>query len=155
MKKKKLLKFIIIFIIVLIIILNIKIQNNLVMVFGYSKLKVISGSMEPTIKVGDLILIKQYDNYEIGDIITFKEENGFITHRIIDKNNEGYVTKGDFNNKEDDNIVSSNNIIGKVVHIFPTIGHKLKKLDNPLILLFIFLIGTTIVILIPNKKNKL
>ena len=38
--------------------------------------------MEPTLKIGDYILIHKTDNYKVGDIITYKEGNSYITHRI-------------------------------------------------------------------------
>ena len=58
-------------------------------IFGYSILRVSSGSMEPELKVGDIILDKVVDNPEelkVGDVITFKsvDYSGLmVTHKII------------------------------------------------------------------------
>ena len=82
---------------------------NLVMIY-----KVQTGSMEDNIHAGDYILIVKSDNYKIGDIITFRVDNGFVTHRIISKNGNSFITKGDANNVEDDSI-NKNKIIGKVI----------------------------------------
>ena len=48
---------------------------------------VLSGSMEPEIRTGSVVVIKKIDTYEIGDIVTFGEdtkENVPTTHRIIE-----------------------------------------------------------------------
>ena len=50
-----------------------------------------------------------------GDIITYEEDdNYFVTHRIISKDGNSLITKGDRNN-ELDNEISSSKIIGKVI----------------------------------------
>ena len=59
-------------------------------------------------------IIKQ-DNYKIGDIVTYKKNNGYITHRIIKINKNEITTKGDANNIEDESI-EKKNIVGKVVY---------------------------------------
>lgn len=73
-----------------------------------------TGSMEDNIHAGDYILIIKKDNYQVGDVVTFKMDNGFITHRIIDKNGDVFTTKGDANNIEDSSI-TSDSIVGKVI----------------------------------------
>ena len=73
-----------------------------------------TGSMEDNIHVGDYILIVKKDDYQVGDVVTFRKSGGFITHRIINKKGDIITTKGDANNIEDDNI-EKKNIIGKVI----------------------------------------
>ncbi len=93
-----------------------------VSLFGYRLFYVVSGSMEPSIPVGSLLVVKESDTYEVGDVITFYSEEESIqgypnTHRIIGIITEGeeikYLTKGDANNTADDP-VSLNDVIGKV-----------------------------------------
>ena len=76
--------------------------------------KVKTGSMEEKIHVGDYILIYRKDNYNVGDIVTYTSNDGFITHRIIRKENGKIITKGDANNTEDKEILEST-IVGKVI----------------------------------------
>ncbi len=76
--------------------------------------KVETGSMEDGIHVGDYILVSKEGEYRVGDIVTFKKYGNFVTHRIVEKNGDRVVTKGDANNIEDDEI-SVNDIVGKVV----------------------------------------
>ena len=75
-------------------------KNDIAPVFGYAVLEVVSGSMEPTIHVGDMIIIDMNDTtYDKDDIITFydkeggtndKETEGPENHREI----EGGVSPG-------------------------------------------------------------
>jgi signal peptidase len=55
-------------------------------------------SMEPTLHSGDLILIRESTEYEVGDIVSFETPIGMVIHRVIEGSNaEGYVTQGDNN----------------------------------------------------------
>ncbi len=73
-----------------------------------------TGSMEDNIHAGDYILIIRKDEYKVGDIITFTKNDGFITHRIIKKEEDSIITKGDANNVED-GIIDKKTIVGKVI----------------------------------------
>ena len=119
-KSKKSNLIFILFIVFLILILFLKfciIKDN-TSLFGITILKVSSNSMFPTIKKDDYIVIKKQKDYEIGDIITFKsKENCLITHRIIEKYENVFITKGDNNNISDDEQVKMGVILGKVIFI--------------------------------------
>ena len=90
-------------------------------IFGYSVLKVVSGSMEPSIHEGDYIYIKRTDtdSLKAGDIISFYSQDDSIkgeinTHRISEVLSDGtFVTKGDANKIEDSVTVQKVSIIGK------------------------------------------
>lgn len=75
-----------------------------------------TGSMENKIHVGDYILVVKNNDYKVGDIITYKYDKGFVTHRIIKKDGNKITTKGDANNTEDVAIDTSV-IVGKVVFV--------------------------------------
>ena len=87
--------------------------------FGVTILRVSSNSMVPKFKKGDFIVIRKQEKYNVGDIITFEviEENSkyYITHRIVEKNENEFITKGDANNKNDNYKVYENAIKGKVI----------------------------------------
>lgn len=85
-------------------------------IFGYTYYSVATGSMKPVISPNDLIFVKITKNVSKGDIITFKDNGSIVTHRLIDINNNKYITKGDANNTSDTGINKSD-IIGKVVYI--------------------------------------
>lgn len=106
-----------IIIISLFVYFNTKSNGILIKVFDYSFLTVGSGSMLPELAVGDVIIIKECDEYKINDIITYSVDNEYlITHRIIDRNGNRFVTKGDNNNTTDKEIVTKDNIEGKVIY---------------------------------------
>lgn len=86
-------------------------------IFGIGLLEIQSGSMEKELSVGDIILIKECEKYEINDIITFNVNGEYlVTHRIIERNGNGFVTKGDNNNAADEQIVTQDKIEGKVIY---------------------------------------
>ena len=76
--------------------------------------RVKTGSMEEKIHVGDYIMIYRKDNYNVGEIVTYISNDGFITHRIIRKEGDRVITKGDANNTEDREILAST-IIGEAI----------------------------------------
>ena len=112
MKQDKILKIIkkvivnlIIFVLSIIAILviwgfiQLNIQNKeYVNIFGYSILSTATGSMSPTIEKGDIIIIKLGDEIKENDIITYKQGNVLITHRIEKIDGNTIITKGDYNN---------------------------------------------------------
>lgn len=98
-------------------------QNEMVNVFGYSFAYVLSGSMEPVLEVGDVILIKSVnaESIEVGDIITFRRLSGplagnFITHKVIEINSSNdslsFTTKGIANPTNDAEPVTPEQIQG-------------------------------------------
>jgi signal peptidase I len=93
--------------------------------------------MAPTINQNDIIVVKRYDNYEVGDIVTFKSDNEYITHRIVTVNENNYVTKGDANNAKDV-AITKDKVIGKVIKISTKAGVWHKVLTTPTILIMIF-----------------
>ena len=97
--------------------------------------------MEPSLKVEDIIIIKENDNYKENDIITYKKDEEYITHRIISIKENIVITKGDANNTEDDPI-SKQDIVGKYIYKFKILGKTSKYLSNIkawiIILIFVF-----------------
>lgn len=106
---------------------------------GYAVVNILSGSMEPTFTVNDLLIIKEQDDYHVGDIITFTQGKALITHRIVRIDSGCFITKGDNNNVEDPAITLSK-IQGKVIKIIPGAGKIISALQNPFVFLFIILI---------------
>lgn len=106
-------------------------------IFGYRAVCVMSGSMEDTLSVGDIVLISEERNYERDDIISFKEGNTIITHRIIEMTDEGFITKGDANNAADSETVKEEDIIGKEILIIPWIGYIRIALMSPVGLIMV------------------
>ncbi len=120
--------------------------------FGYSIFEVQTGSMEPAISAHDWIIVKSKDSYELEDVVTFKQGESFITHRVIEKYSDTYITKGDANNKEDDGQINIEQIVGEVVSVIPLFGLFRVTLFNPVVL--ICLIATIYILSLNMKGNK-
>jgi len=114
--------------------------------FGYTLIVIRSGSMEPTIKTGSVLISKKSNNYKKGDVITFKKiGNEIVTHRIIavSKGGDGlfYKTKGDANNADDMFLTKNANVIGRSVAVLPYAGYGIEFLRSK--------VGVVVLILIP------
>ncbi|MBF0979351.1 MAG: signal peptidase I [Clostridiales bacterium] len=113
---------------------------------GYKPFIVMSGSMETTINIGDLVIVKKVNSssIHIGDIIAFKNGNIVISHRVKEVINDSgiykFKTKGDNNNVADDFIVSSDAIEGIFVNKIPGLGSILLFLGKPIGLLMVILV---------------
>lgn len=160
-------KLIAVILISIIVILNLIIifkallvPNKTPSIFGVKTFSIISGSMMPELNVGDIIIVKEVDNFKINDIITFRQNDKMITHRIIDitkkDNEEVYITKGDNNNVQDEGYVEPRDIEGKVINKIPLIGYItifLQKKEVLAIIFTVFCLSYIHDIKVNNKKN--
>ena len=129
-------------------------MTNLIPIPGNYEVKIVqSGSMEPKIKTGSIVVIKPDDSYGVGDIITFGKDTRRdvpTTHRIVsDKVESGvfvYTTKGDANEDTDPHEVRKSEVIGKVVFSVPYVGYLLDFARKPIgfILLIVFPAGVVV-----------
>lgn len=109
---------------------NNMVGNRLPMPFGYGAAVVLSGSMEPTFSEGALLIVKEKQEYELGDIVVYEEKGKLIVHRIIAMDEELVTTKGDANNKADEPIPVTD-IRGKAVGWIPLAGRLVNFLKTP------------------------
>ncbi len=123
-------------------------------VFGYNILKVKSGSMSPTINVNDYVLTKKIDgnNAKVGDIVVYKEENYYVTHKLISKENDIYETKGDFNNISER--INSLQVKAIVVLYGTKFTQLINTLLSPYFIILIGVFGLLIPDMILNKIMK-
>lgn len=139
-------------------------KDTIPSVFGYKPFIVLSGSMETEIHKGDLIITKiiDPDTLKIDDVIAFRDEaNTVTTHRIIDiVEVEGvsyFITKGDNNSTQDQNLVEFKDVEGIYVTRIPGIGSMMDSLSKPLTLA-ILVSGITVIFVIgfaiSNKKER-
>ena len=107
--------------------------------FGYTLFEVASGSMEPTLYINDVILVKiNNKNLKLDDIIAFYSDDAIITHRIVFMDGNMLTVKGD-NNNTIDVPIEVGQVIGKVVKVFPKFGVWKKIITEPKILVAIFI----------------
>lgn len=119
-------------------------------IFGYQLKIVQSGSMEPGIKTGSVIIVEQIheqENFAENDVITFREENNrLVTHRIIEVIQQDqtavYRTKGDHNDGPDKNLVLQENIVAAYTGItVPFLGYVIAFIQSSNGALLIILSG--------------
>lgn len=148
----------------LIIIQKIIWKDRIPSILGFQNYIVLSGSMEPTLNIGDIVFIKKTDEINEEDIISFKVNNSIVTHRVISiiKNEDNkiqYITKGDNNNGADDESIFKEDILGKYVFKIGKLGNIILFLKTKsgmviLILMFLLLILFTNTNEKPKKKKK-
>lgn len=83
----------------------------------YPIASIASESMQPVLNRGDIVFIKGIEGKEdinIGDVVVYKSENGFIIHRVIEKGTDTAIVKGDAN-EEPDPPVEYSQIVGKAI----------------------------------------
>lgn len=112
-------------------------QKDYVNFGGYTAFEVATGSMSGSIEIGDVIIVKlDEEKIKRDDIIVFKQDGYIVTHRVIEIQEDGktLVTKGDANNAQDEPI-SKDDVIGKVIKILPNIGIWKKVVQTPKVII--------------------
>ena len=146
-------QFILCLILIFFILLNIFSMNNKSL-FGFRIYRVISGSMQPALQIGDVIIVKKSNNYAERDIITYSNGLTTITHRIIAINNDEVITKGDAN-EVDDKPINKEQIVGKFffrISNFSLFSIILSK--NVIYLIMIFLLVLIFLLVIGDRIIK-
>jgi signal peptidase len=118
-------------------ILLVAVQTSLI--GGLALLIVSSGSMEPAIGTGSVVVVIAQDRYNVNDVVTFGSLQGSsipTTHRIIGEQIQSgalvYETQGDANDDPDARPVRESEIIGKVAFSIPYLGFLLDFARQPI-----------------------
>lgn len=128
-----------------------KVIPNYPSVFGFRTFSIITSSMEPKLKIGDVILVKEQkvSSYKVGDVITFKGMSGdlsgkIVTHEIVGITKESgrriFYTKG-IKNISNDPAVYEEQILGKYIYKFKVFSLIEKIMSTK--------IGFILIIIIP------
>lgn len=110
-----------------------KFSGGVPLILGNRLYAVVSGSMEPSIKTGSLVVVKDVDadTLEVDDVITYNhiDSQKVVTHRIVKISQVNsvlyFTTRGDANDTDDFASVSQENLIGKVTLTIPFAGRIL------------------------------
>lgn len=148
-------------ILILIIVFGLYFGTQAALGAEYPALAVASGSMLPTLNIGDLIIVQKIDPSQInadpvnGDILVYWRGDELIVHRAIDKKYEGngiweITTRGD-NTFTNDRPWNSTHLVGKVIARIPAIGNLPLFLhsERDVYILFIALIIILIILMLP------
>jgi signal peptidase len=114
-------------------LLGLLLVGTLMPIPGNFEVKIVkSGSMEPTLPVGSIVVIRPAASYSVGDVITFGADTKTqipTTHRIVGAQGEGanrtFTTRGDANDAPDQTTVRASDIHGKLVFDLPYVGFVL------------------------------
>lgn len=133
--------------------------NAVPMPFGIGVAVVLSGSMEPEISSGDLLIVTEREGYAVEDIVVYQDGRMAVTHRIISISGDEVITKGDANNAPDDPITMSQ-VKGKVLFAIPLLGYLVDMIKTPVGTIVI--LGAAVLLLersfraeVDNDKKKL
>ena len=115
-------------------------NNQLPMPFGYGVANVLSGSMEPTFAKGTLLLIKDTQNIQEGDIVVYQSGRELIVHRVVALSEDEAITQGDANNVADEPFARTQ-IRGKVIGWIPALGNVVAILKTPIAVIVILILA--------------
>jgi signal peptidase len=109
---------------------------------GLSSYVIVAGaSMEPTLQRGDLVLVRDESDYQVGDVVTYKHPQvGPVIHRIIETEGNRFILQGDNNNWIDSYTPTEEEVIGKQWLHIPEAGDIMSKLRSPIAMALLALI---------------
>ena len=161
-RTKKIIKFVILTSLIVLFIVNLILSiEEKTHIFGIYMFNIVSESMEPTFYKDDLAIVKScnVEELKVGDIITFKQDDRIISHRIseivAEKGEKQIITKGDNNKVEDTEPVDTQNIYGKVEWIIPKIGKFVNYIQNVRGFMNVCILIVIICILVNSRDNKI
>lgn len=116
-----------------------------------------SGSMQPAISAGSLILVSKAESYRLGDIITYSRGRTLTTHRLVEIRGQEFITKGDANQATDSAAVKKEQILGKLVLAVPYLGYPVSFTKSLPGLILVVIIPATIIVYqeLVNLKNDI
>ena len=133
-----------------------RIQGDVPSLFGYQMYFIQTGSMEPYLEIGDVIISKKYDGEELsagknGDVITYIGKTGeykdkLITHRVSEIDGDNVIAQGDANNTQDPSITKDD---VKAVMVYKTVViDKLYKITSTVWGFLLLIVAPMIIIMV-------
>lgn len=126
-------------------------------IFGKTIFIIQSGSMEPTIDVGDDVLVNiSASDINVDDIIVYKDltSDVLVCHRVIKFDGDQIICQGDNNNAPDKD-VNSSQVVGKVQKIIPKVGLEQTLLRKPwAVIILVDILIIYIIISLFQRSNK-
>jgi len=126
---------------------------------GYYSSVIMSGSMEPVVPVGSVVVVGRVDpdDVKVSNIIVFQRSNSKTLHRVMEKivENDSYYfkTKGDANEDPDPWIVQPEQVQGSLLLTIPYYGYLLYFAGTPIG--FILMVIIPAILLITNEIRKI
>jgi signal peptidase len=126
---------------------------------------VMSGSMEPAIPVGGMVILGPVSasGIQVGDIIAYDNGHAEVCHRVIaveEGQSVRYITKGDANRSPDGTLVTPDKVTGRLAVTIPLAGYFINFVKTPpglfltILLPLLYIIGTELKSLIFDEKEE-
>ena len=118
-----------------------------------------SGSMEPAINAGDIVVVKPQPNYHQRQVITFYDQDDrVVTHRILEVRDQAgrtfFLTKGDANEAPDSYLVPREKVIGRLALVLPRMGFVVSFAKTRYGALLLVIVPAVIIIYDEFRKMK-
>jgi signal peptidase I len=100
-------------------------------------------SMEPRFHTGDLAIVRSQSNYRVGEVVAYQNHqlHTIVLHRIVGREGDRYLFKGDNNNFVDPEHPVASQLIGALwIHI-PGVGLRLQSIRSPLVMGILLFVG--------------
>ena len=113
-------------------------------------------SMEPSMHTGDLVVVRKASSYEVGDVVAYQNPqlNSTVIHRIIRKENDGYVFQGDNNDFVDTYRATPEDIVGRRWILIGDAGKIVQLVRSPVGAAVLVMIIAGIVMSGTGKKKR-
>ena len=140
-------------IIIIVAILLVGLLAYVPSLFGCTTASIVSGSMEPEIPVGSLVIATEvpFEEIEPGDILMFHSGGTLVTHRVVANDTVvgQLTTKGDANDSVDLSPVSYYDVVGVVRIHLPAIGSLIEDISTrtgKIYMLVLLVVGVALVL---------
>lgn len=130
--------------------------ESLPMPLGFGAGVILTGSMEPTYKVNDLIIAVKAKEYGVGDIVVYQTGGTPVVHRVIemDKDTGVFVAKGDANNAPDEPVTVSR-IKGRVLFAVPFVGAAMRFVKTvPGMIMILVVIFVLLILSLRSREEE-
>jgi signal peptidase len=115
----------------------------------FSAYIVSSGSMEPAVKTGSVVIVSPKPDYQVGDVVTFytgPDKKATTTHRIVGMDDQVFKFAGDANNQPDMALIPRSRIIGEVRLSIPYLGYLAAFAKTPHGFILLVIVPATIIV---------
>lgn len=110
---------------------GVLLHNQLPMPCGFGVAVVLSGSMEPSLSVNDLVFLRAAESVSVGDVVVYQSGDELIIHRVVQTHGAMLTTQGDANNTADAPIALAD-VKGVMFAQVPYVGAAVRALKTPL-----------------------
>lgn len=99
---------------------------------NFAYVTITGNSMEPLLETGDLVLLRQSSDYDVGEAVAYRHPQiGTVLHRIVEDDGQRFTLRGDNRAGEDTFQPAPTDVIGSEWLVVPNGGRVIKELQQP------------------------